>query len=174
MVRDQLLTVAVTVLRPMTVADVASVVAVQEPASVLALASVFPQETHPFPTAEVTRRWHEEVADPAIDCWVVEATGETRGGGGRDVAGFAAVRDAEFLHFGVAVPHWGSGLASQAHDEVLEQLRSQGVEQAWLRVFTGNGRARTFYERHGWSPTGETSRTSFPPHPELLRYERSL
>lgn len=154
------------VLRPMLDGDVDAVVALQEPAAVRALAAVFPQDTHPFPTEEVARRWRVEVADPAIDCFVVEVDGR--------VAGFAAVRDAELLHFGVALDDWGTGLASRAHDEVLAVIRAGGHEVAWLRVFTGNARGRAFYAKHGWRETGERSRTSFEPHPELLRYELRL
>lgn len=154
------------VLRPMTVDDVSAVVAGQGPAAVVGLADVFPQHTHPFPADEVTARWRREVVDPAVDCYVIEADDA--------VAGFAAVRGAEFLHFGVDLAHWGTGLAGRAHDEVLDLLRSRGVEVAWLRVFTGNARGRRFYERRGWVPTGERSRTSFPPHPELLGYTRAL
>lgn len=39
-----------------------------------------------------------------------------------------------------------------------------------LRVFADNGRARRFYAKHGWQPTGATSRSSYPPHPVLLEY----
>lgn len=58
------------------------------------------------------------------------------------------------------------------HDAVLERMRSAGVTRAWLSVFTGNERARRFYERLGWTPTGERSRSTFAPCPELLQYER--
>lgn len=40
-----------------------------------------------------------------------------------------------------------------------------------LRVFADNVRARRFYERLGWRPTGRVSRTSFPPDPVLLEYQ---
>lgn len=59
-------------------------------------------------------------------------------------------------------------------DAVLERMRSAGVTRAWLRVFTGNERARRFYERLGWTPNGERSRSTFAPCPELLQYEREL
>ena len=69
---------------------------------------------------------------------------------------------------------WGTGLAMLAHDEVLDHLRERGIRRARLRVFTGNGRGRHFYEKHGWEPTGERSRSSFAPYPELLGYTISL
>ncbi|OLT44760.1 hypothetical protein BJF86_11320 [Serinicoccus sp. CNJ-927] len=90
------------------------------------------------------------------------------------LAGFAATCDDEFLHFATALHTWGSGLAPRAHDEVLDHLRAQGRATAWLRVFDENERAVRFYRRHGWVPTDSTSRTEFPPHPTLRRFERDL
>jgi len=155
-----------TVLRMMSAADVPAVVAVQEPGTVLGLADVFPQDQHPFPRDAIAERWIRETDLQGTDCFVVLH--------GDAVAGFAATRDDEFLHFGIAVDRWGSGLASLAHDDVLDHLRAQGIGRARLRVFTGNGRGRRFYEKHGWEPTGERSRSSFPPCPELLGYARLL
>ena len=150
----------------MTPADVTNVLDVQEPGAVRGLAEVFPQDEYPFPRNEVARRWLHEIEAPDVDCYVVSVDAA--------VAGFAAIRDAEFLHFGIAVEHWGTGVAQAAHDAVLDRMRSRGVQRAWLRVFTGNRRGRRFYERLGWHPTGDRTHTSFPPHPELLHYERLL
>jgi RimJ/RimL family protein N-acetyltransferase len=149
----------------MAAEDVPSVMDVQEPGAIRAFADVFPQHRYPFPREELAQRWLTEIATPGIDCLVVVAHGA--------IVGFAAIRGDEFLHFGIAVEHWGSGIARTAHDEVLDLMRRNGVELAWLRVFTGNGRGRRFYEKLGWHSTGVRTRTSFPPYPELLRYERS-
>ena len=150
----------------MSVADVPEVLAVQEPGAVLSLGDVFPQDTHPFPADDIGQRWRQEIADPRKDCYVVLHQGT--------VVGFAAIRGDEFLHFGIAVEHWGTGLALTAHDEVLALMRGSGVRRAWLRVFTGNGRGRRFYEKLGWQPTSHITRTSFAPHPELMRYEHTI
>ncbi|MGY1752456.1 N-acetyltransferase family protein [Blastococcus sp. SYSU D01042] len=153
-------------LRSMTSGDVPAVLAVQEPGAIRALAAVFPQDEHPFPREDVASRWSEEIPDPGIDCAVVLLR--------EDVVGFAAVRGDELLHLGIAVEHWGTEVSDAAHDAVLGLLRRRGVERTWLKVFAGNARARRFYERHGWRPTGERTWSTFPPHPELLLYERSL
>lgn len=150
----------------MTTDDVPAVLAVQEPGAVLGLSEVFPQDLYPFPRDDVARRWREEIANRDVDCFVVLADDA--------IVGFAAVRDDEFLHFGIAVERWGDGTAQLAHDAVLDEMRGRGMERAWLRVFTGNGRGRRFYEKLGWRPTGSSSRSSFPPHAELQRYERVL
>jgi len=153
-------------LRAMTTADVPDVLAVQEPGAVRGLADVFPQDTHPFPRDTVAERWLQEIETPGIDCYVVVLDGS--------IVGFAAIRDDEFLHFGTAVELWGSGVARAAHDAVLDRMHGSGVQRAWLRVFTGNGRGRRFYEKLGWRPTGERSHSTYPPCPELLRYEREV
>lgn len=150
----------------MTAADVPAVLDIQEPGAVLGLADVFPQDAYPFPRDVVAQRWLREVATPGIDCYVVVLDGT--------VVGFAAIRDDEFLHFGTAIKHWGTGVAETAHGAVLDVMASRGVQQAWLRVFTANGRGRRFYEKLGWQPTGARTRNSFPPYAELLRYERAL
>ncbi|MGA8046641.1 MAG: hypothetical protein WCA30_10315 [Dermatophilaceae bacterium] len=60
------------------------------------------------------------------------------------------------------------------HAAVVSLLQGRGVQRAWLLAFTDNRRGRTFYERLGWRPTGERTRSAYPPHAELLRYERDL
>jgi RimJ/RimL family protein N-acetyltransferase len=107
------------------------------------------------------------VVAPELDCFVITSVGS-------DVAGFAVNRADEFLHFGTALGSWGTGLAQQAHDDVMRHLEVSGHPSAWLRVFEGNTRARRFYERLGWQPTGATSRTSFPPFPLLVAYWRPV
>ncbi len=153
-------------LREMTEEDVPRVLDAQEPGAVLGLADVFPQDAYPFPREVIAQRWVEEIATPAIDCLVVSLHGA--------VVGFAAIREDEFLHFGVAVEHWGTGIAQAAHDAVLDRMRTRGVQRAWMRVFTKNGRGRRFYEKLGWIQVGRPSHSTFPPHAELLRYERDL
>jgi len=83
-------------------------------------------------------------------------------------------RGNEFLHLGTAVDTWGSGLAGQAHDEIITHIRDNGHREAWLRVFEANQRAIRFYVRRGWTPTDVTSQTTFAPYPTLRRYERPL
>src|SRR3954453_14255163 len=150
----------------MTAADLPDVLPLQGPASTLGFSEVFPQDEYPFPRDAVGQRWLEEIESPGTDCYVI--------GAGDSVVGFAAVRGGELLHFGVALELWGTGVAQQAHDLVLDVLRSRGLDRASLRVFTGNARGRRFYEKLGWRATGGRSHSSFPPYAELLRYELFL
>jgi RimJ/RimL family protein N-acetyltransferase len=152
--------------RPATEADLDELVSVQEAASVVALAHVFPQSTHPFPRTAIRERWQAELDDPDIAVYV--STDDA----GR-LTGFAARRHDELLHFGTALNVWGSGLAGLLHDRLLATYPDE-VVRVWLRVFVDNHRARRFWEKKGWRSTGRTSRTSFPPHPVLEEYELRL
>jgi RimJ/RimL family protein N-acetyltransferase len=154
-------------LRDASLCDLPALLDVQHSGALQALTHIFPQDTHPFPRAEIHARWAAEIANPAVEVYVIE----------RDeghIAGFAAIRDSELLHFGTAVETWGSGLAAAAHDQIMERLAATGAARARLRVSEDNHRARRFYEKLGWRRTGRLSRTSFAPHPVLLEYERDL
>ena len=155
------------VLRSMTFSDLDDVVRVQEDGAVAGLGHIFPQSRFPFPVDAIRSRWRSELSDPGTRCFVVL-------GDDRRVAGFAAVRGDEFLHFGTALDTWGTGLAGRAHDEVLAEFRADGHRSARLRVFEANARARRFYERRGWAPTGERSASPFAPHPILVGYRVEL
>ncbi|SDT48025.1 GNAT family N-acetyltransferase [Actinoplanes derwentensis] len=147
-----------TLLRTAVPADLEAILDVQQEGSIRSLSHIFPQDRHPFPRAELAERWSEEITDPAVRVLVILRHGE--------VAGFAALKDDQLLHLGTSVESWGSGLASAAHAEILALL----PENPRLWVFTGNHRARRFYAKHGWEPTGRTRPTAFEPHPELLEY----
>lgn len=157
------------ILRPARSSDVEALLDVQQPAAIEGLGHIFPQDQHPFPRTVVADRWLTEIADPEVDVYLyTEEDGSVRG--------FAAVRSHEVLHFGTALSTWGTGLASRLHDELLEvTAQTLGTPTTLtLRVFDENHRAQRFYAKHGWHPTGQTSRTAFAPHPLLLEYERHL
>ncbi|MFT3851416.1 MAG: GNAT family N-acetyltransferase [Ilumatobacteraceae bacterium] len=151
------------IVRPMTVEDLPALIEVQEAGAVVGMAEVFPQELYPFPRDSIVDRWRGEIEDPAIDCFV--ATDDT----GERQVGFAATTGRELLHFGTAIETWGQGVASELLDVVVDRLRAE-AEPPMLRVFADNGRARRFYAKHGWQPTGASSRSGFPPYPVLLEY----
>ena len=155
-----------SLLRPMTADDLDELLIVQRDGAVVALNNIFPQDEYPFPLDAVRRRWAEELDAPAIDCFVIQRAGA--------IAGFVAIKGNQFLHFGTAVQAWGSGLAGRAHDATIMLWRKRAYDHAWLRVFEANQRARRFYERRGWQPTGERSRSTFAPQPVLLTYRREL
>lgn len=154
------------VLREAISADLATLVGVQREGAVTALGHIFAQATHPFPTERVLARWEAEIADRNVRVYAV-VTDTDR------IVGFAATKSAELLHFGTARHTWGTGVAADAHDLILDRLRAEGVYHVRLRVLEENHRARRFYEKLGWSTTDRRSHTSFEPYPILVEYTRS-
>jgi RimJ/RimL family protein N-acetyltransferase len=152
-------------MRPAELADVENILDVQEPGAVEGLANVFPQDMHPFPREVIAERWKAEIVDSEVAVYV---STDRRGW----ITGFAARRHNELLHFGIALDLWGTGLAGRLHDELLRTY-PPSVTRVRLRVFAENHRARRFYAKRGWTETGVTSRTQFPPHPLLIEYARA-
>ncbi|HEV7807669.1 MAG TPA: GNAT family N-acetyltransferase [Solirubrobacteraceae bacterium] len=50
--------------------------------------------------------------------------------------------------------YWGSGLATILHDAMLDSMRERGYTRAVLWTPVGAARARGFYAKYGWQPTG--------------------
>jgi GNAT superfamily N-acetyltransferase len=93
------------------------------------------------------------------------------------VAGFVMVVGDEVEQVYVSRDHRGSGVAALLLGEAERQVRAGGHAKAWLAVVEGNGRARAFYERAGW--TDEGSSTTRPPartarSPCRRRYTKTL
>lgn len=77
---------------------------------------------------------------------------------------------------------WGSGLAGALIATAEAWLREQGRTEAVLWVLRDNPRARAFYEKSGWSPTGVETMWDGPQLPEItvpepvaqMQYGRAL
>ena len=54
----------------------------------------------------------------------------------------------------------GRGLGPALHDRVVEEARRRGYSRMTLWAAAGAAQARRFYEREGWTPTGETQEES--------------
>ena len=73
-----------------------------------------------------------------------------------------------------AAPAWqGTGLAQALMDRAIEEARRRGFSRITLWAAEGAAQARCFYEREGWTPTGERddgARFGLP----LIQYEHNL
>jgi GNAT superfamily N-acetyltransferase len=76
--------------------------------------------------------------------------------------------------FYVDVPHWGQGIGRLLYDAAISHLRQVAYEQASLWVLEGNARARSWYQRLGWTCTGERKVAAGTIGVEDVRYTRSL
>jgi GNAT superfamily N-acetyltransferase len=70
------------------------------------------------------------------------------------IVGFVMVVGDEVEQLYVATFHRGKGVADVLMTEAEHQIKAAGHSTAWLAVVAGNGRARKFYERNGWSDEG--------------------
>lgn len=95
----------------------------------------------------------------------VAVVAEPTEGGGERVIGFCSYGPererargftgrGEVWAFYVHPDRWGSGAAALLMDHVEERLKAEGFVTAVLWVLDDNPRARRFYERQGWAPTG--------------------
>ena len=75
-------------------------------------------------------------------------------GAERERAARAATRRGEVWSFYLHPDLWGSGLADELLERTEARLRADGFDAAVLWVLDDNPRARSFYERHGWTATG--------------------
>jgi GNAT superfamily N-acetyltransferase len=76
--------------------------------------------------------------------------------------------------FYVDAPYWGQGIGRLLYDAAISHLRQVGYEQASLWVLERNARARTWYERLGWTCTGERKVAADTIGVEDVRYTLSL
>jgi ribosomal protein S18 acetylase RimI-like enzyme len=76
--------------------------------------------------------------------------------------------------FYVDAPDWGQGIGSLLYDAAISHLRQVGYVEASLWVLEGNARARAWYERLGWTCTGECKVAAETVGVEDVRYTKPL
>ena len=102
------------------------------------------------PELLVAARTPESFRTRAAECLPKATVAEIDG----EVAGFVMVGRDEVEQVYVAAAHRGTGVAAVLLAEAERQVAAGGHPVAWLAVAPGNGRARRFYERRGWSDDG--------------------
>jgi ribosomal protein S18 acetylase RimI-like enzyme len=81
----------------------------------------------------------------------------------------------ELMGIHVDADQIGTGVGRALMADALVRLKEIGGERAVLWVLEENDRARRFYEKGGWVPTGETRVEEINGEPVAqLRYSRSL
>ncbi len=95
-------------------------------------------------------RYRAGLAEPPAQTgvWVAEHEGK--------ILGVAVRAGSELKDLYVVPAAWGSGTAKALMDAVLADSRADAVREVVLWVGEANSRARRFYEREGWTPSGET------------------
>jgi ribosomal protein S18 acetylase RimI-like enzyme len=129
------------------------------------LRHVFPPERHPYPVAEVTRRWRRLLREPQVRVLVLEKDGEP--------VGFVAFDDVDVRHLGVVPDHTRRGYGTALLEHATSEIFDGGAPRAGLWVLEGNDGARAFYRALGWTETSGRRPCEFPPAPVELRMERA-
>lgn len=129
-----------------------------------ALAHVFPPEEHPYPVAEVTRRWRRLLRDRRVRVRVLEHDTEP--------VGFVAFDADTVLHLGVSPEHTRRGYGTALLEFATTEIFDAGAPTATLWVLVANPGARAFYAGHQWHETPDRRDCEFPPAPQEMRLER--
>jgi GNAT superfamily N-acetyltransferase len=79
---------------------------------------------------------------------------------GGPTSGAVQVGRAELYSLNVHPRYWGQGAGGSLLQASERRLWEAGFSAAILWVVAGNARARAFYERAGWQPSGEERTTS--------------
>lgn len=151
----------------MTRSDEAEVLLrIQREAAVSAFSHVFPQDRYPFPDTAIRDGWLAALADPQIQVFIAEIDTEA--------VGSVSIGHGFLRTLYVLPEHWRSGIGSALHDYGLGQLRSMRFAEARLWTLAENTAARRFYEKRGWTETGDTRIVPYPPNPLDVEYVRPL
>jgi ribosomal protein S18 acetylase RimI-like enzyme len=115
---------------------------------------IFPPEAEVPTIAALLADWAAWLADPARSAFVAD--------GGDQLLGVVLAGpdddDASLGHVArlyVDARRWGEGLGRRLYDAAVGHCAAAGFDEATLWVLEANDRARSWYERLGWRPTGE-------------------
>lgn len=115
------------------------------------------EDLEAFLTKLGEQAWAGELADPTLRVRLAED--------GDVPAGFAkigplslpvepAAPAVELRQLYLLKPWHGLGISQALMDWVFDEARSRGAEEMYLSVWSGNHRARRFYERYGFTYVG--------------------
>lgn len=141
-----------------------------------AYADIFPDDAPPPELASLIDDWTARIGPsrpPTQACFVAEDQGSVVG---VVIAGPAPGEpsDGHLSRLYVDPADWGKGIGRLLHDHAIAHLREHDFRSATLWVLEANARARRFYERLGWGPTGGRLTTYAPGDVDDVGYQRSL
>jgi len=144
--------------------------------ALVAYASIFPPEAPAPDPARMALDWPRRLSGdfaPNPAGYVAELSGELAGvviaSGDPDMPTFGHI-----TRLYVEPRVWGRGIGRSLYDCALAHLQDVGYAQASLWVLERNTRARCWYERLGWSCTGERKPVYEPAGIDDIRYIRVL
>ena len=136
----------------------------EQGASELALAHVFPPDEYPYPMAEVQKRWRRRLRNGRTRVYVLQRQEQP--------VGYVAFGEGAIHHLGVLADQHRRGYGSALLEFASLKVFAEGTPEAALWVLSGNEVARAFYRAHGWTETDDRQKAEFPPFPEELKLVR--
>ena len=162
-----------TEVRVASINDAPALAELQLRSSPVAYRHIFPPEA-PKPTLDrLVFLWESWLGSAERTGFVAEVAGDPAG----VVVAGVDPSDASLGHLArmyVAPDRWGQGMGRLLYQAAIEHLGGAGYVEATLWVLEGNHRARSWYERLGWAPTGERQPVFRPAGIDELRYRRDL
>jgi putative acetyltransferase len=148
-----------------TVEDAELCFGIARAAAIAGFRHVFPPGVYSFPDDAIRADWVSALTGPVGETYIAFED---------DAAvGVVSVCHGDVQTLYVMPEFWSRGIGSVLHDHALDRLREANVQEARLWTLTENHRARTFYEKRGWSLTGRTRVVPYPPRPIDVEYARS-
>lgn len=149
--------VVTIILRAADTADAPAIADVHRRAAQAGLAEIFPTGAAVAPSDALVDDWRRRVGSAAPHGQVglvADAAGRLAG---VIIAGpdETEPRIGQLSRLYVDPRFWGMGIGGHLFRAGLAHLQALGVAEARLWVIDGNRRARDWYERMGWTPTGE-------------------
>ena len=145
-------------IRTAALEDVAGITEVHEAGWRIGYASLFEPALLERGIEMHCSRWPGVLGDPDFDpAGLIVAELDRR------VVGFAHFGPVEgademYLHsFYVHPAHWGTGVATELLKEIVASARRRRARGIRLTTYAGVSRARSFYEKSGFEPTGRGS-----------------
>jgi ribosomal protein S18 acetylase RimI-like enzyme len=140
--------------------------------ALVAYASIFPPEAPPPDPDQMELDWHRRLSGefaPHPVGYAAELSGQLAGviiaSGDPDMPTFGHI-----TRLYVEPRLWGRGVGRSLYDRAAAHLQDVGYAQASLWVLERNTHARCWYERLGWSCTGERKPVYEPAGIDDVRY----
>ena len=159
-------------LSAMTADDVGAAADVCLRTTLVAYRALFPLDAPPPTPAQLAADWRRRLEGGAAGIMAAD---------GREVVGVvsASERDDEpgvglLARLYVVPERWGDGIGRSLYDAAIDEFRRRSLPTASLWVLRPNLRARSWYERLGWSPSGATKTVYAPAGIEDVEYRTAV
>jgi len=130
--------------------EAAAIAALHTRTTRFAYAEIFPPEAPPPTLEDLIDDWTTRLTDPSTRVLVAEVDGVLVG----VVAAGSLEGEGHLSRLHVDPDLWGRGIGRALYDRCVAEFEGSGTSVVTLWVLERNVRARSWYERLGWTDTG--------------------